>query len=136
MSTNSRFSAQFFIVQQCGTVCMSHSAQQESGTAAPGLGSYPARGTASAQALPDSKFLPSFALHVRNCTQQPTPFGDSPEFGVLFANRRRGKIARCPRCRPDFHASFQLSRAARTNRRSTVKATTAQRTGEPLTIAN
>src|SRR5437763_7205351 len=125
-----------FIAKQCGTVCTFHSAQRKSGMAARGLGSYPIRGTAGAQALPDSKLPPSFAPHVRNCKQKPTLPYDFADFGALFANRRNGKISRCSRCRPSFRASFQQSRAARTNMRSMVKATTAQGTREFLSIAN
>src|SRR5215470_6578572 len=114
---------------------MFHSAQKKSGMAAHGLGFYPVHDLADRQALLDSRSLPNFALLVRNRNQSPIPFGDSPEFRALFANPRKEKIARCPQCRLDSRASFQLSRAVRTSMRSTVKATTAQGTDEHWTIA-
>src|SRR6476660_2671831 len=111
-------------------------AQKKRGTVAHGSAFDLKRERAVRAGVVRSEWLRNCVPRGRNRRPKPTPRGVSQESRVLLANSQKEKIARSPRFRSDFHASFPRPQAARTNRQSTAKATTVQETDVPPVIAN
>src|SRR5262245_43932770 len=115
---------------------MSGFVPKESGTAAPGWAFGIKRDRGVAEEAARSGWLRNFAPRGRCRKRIPTPSGVSHKFRALLANSGKEKIARSPQYPRGFHVSFPPLRTARTNRRSTAKATMAQETDAPPAIAN